>query len=718
MSIRKFKDNPRYFLDPITRRYKRSNFNNVSQNKENVEDIKKDILVSKEDNASLEDIMDTWVFNGDVPGKFINSSDLIDHDENISLLKEEIDKLKNSSDSDALFELASNITNGENFNNILYSKEYNNRIFNEKSERFWSLSRSLDKSIKHGERFPYNTDDFYNYGQEAKKSHLEEMILKKKLEDYKNVFSEAVFHAKNNMDSTSYITERNQSGIGKMFPIGNYEPGTREWLELRQSGLGGSDIGTLASEYQRVFDDEGNFVKMEKNPYYSKNVQDIISSKIEEISDEQVEKQTSGQVEFNDPISRGNAQEDFIGLLMSHRTGQHLIHDKQTFRHPDHEININYDFLISNDKGEPIGVGEIKTSSHPEQWGKEELGLEGVPYNYQIQTIVGARLAGLEKASVSVLINESDFRYYESDMTDDMNRLADEYIEYADNYYKNIKEHKEAGKEDDLFENKSSKKKSEFTFGMSYNTTGMRGDKGRYMERISKMTNDNVENVKQKFLNYMGPDKSSWSYERINDGLKMLMQEADFSGQRHTGVDIETNHYSALKGDIIEIGIIDYDMDTGDRKHSVSELYSPSETSLRMYGTGAEHVHNISHEDVSSKDSFYDEKVQEKLLNDLTRNRVVWSHNSQFEKSWLRANLKGFAREEANGNIYMADTMDIARRAMPSSENNSLKSFCENNNVEYVNAHRAYNDTEMMMDALRNYSVKKTLGGEERVINS
>ena len=76
------------------------------------------------------------------------------------------------------------------------------------------------------------------------------------------------------------------------------------------------------------------------------------------------------------------------------------------------------------------------------------------------------------------------------------------------------------------------------------------------------------------------------------------------------------------------------------------------------------------------------------------------AHNAGFEKQWLDAYLEGFLEARMAGEIRVLDTRMLAEKFILQADDNTLSSFAEYNGVKYVNAHRAAQDTEMMMKAL------------------
>lgn len=721
--------------------------------------------MTKVDNS----VMDFWLF--DKP--YFETNKDIDYrnslknmENNLPKLKEKLKEIKNTGSGLEAMKFAISIISMPEYQDAISAKEHARYERKEFSDKKSEASALLDKYITYNYdvsqfiekgTFPkdFNPNDVYEYGQKALLLNERFIGFSEIAEHYKNIIADALFFSFNNRDNSDAIQEYTGSKVGNMNKIGEFEPGSREWLELRQTGAGASDVGTLVAKKIQRFDGEQVILEVKENKRTGvvteslpkdenrrESLESFHSSKVEKISDEQVEEQTRGQTEFTDASSRGNALESFIAELYARANDCIVLHNKGTWNRPGSVVNVNIDGLLSSDGKTPDGILEIKTATDPTNWGPEYLGLDAVPLNYRAQVLAATYEAGFDRGAVAVLINETEFRYYNFIMTPELNEEA--RINY--NFVKNVMERifdikKKAllnpsnaeeilSYDPDIYGEpplRGPRKKDPMTvFPKSMLTNGLAGEKGRFFTVISRyrgvdvddviedykeidseflLDKESIENIDLDTLPVFirSGEKSEINKRKIIYNLVQLFYESDISDKTFTGVDIETNFLSGTMGRIIEIGITSMDMGTGKENSSYSKLYDIPESSKRSYGTGAEEVHNISIEDIHGETYFDNEEEQKRVLDKLMENKIIFAHNSGFEKQFLRSQLKGFAQAEYNGDIYVMDTMDFIKKTMPSAKNNKLEEFCKNNGVEYVNAHRALQDAQMMMKALYNY---------------
>lgn len=137
-------------------------------------------------------------------------------------------------------------------------------------------------------------------------------------------------------------------------------------------------------------------------------------------------------------------------------------------------------------------------------------------------------------------------------------------------------------------------------------------------------------------------------------------------------------------GRIIEVGIINYDGKTGKEKSRYSQLIKPEHLFLEKHGTGAEHVHKISVDDL--KDSPAWETVRDDVFKELN-GKVLLAQNSKFEKGWLAHHGDSMFINS----LPIVDTLDISRKHL-NLPNNKLETICTEVGVAYTDGHRATHD--------------------------
>ena len=163
--------------------------------------------------------------------------------------------------------------------------------------------------------------------------------------------------------------------------IANLENGSREWLDLRKTGIGGSDIGTICG-----------FNKWD-SPYslWAKRT-GLIESEIRP----------------NEAMEWGNRLEP---VILDKFEDEHpeltLIRDVGTWAHPERDWQLaNPDALFIDADGN-YGIIEVKTAQYEDDW------VEGVPPHYEAQVQWYLDVFGYERAWVVALFHGNRYREIE-----------------------------------------------------------------------------------------------------------------------------------------------------------------------------------------------------------------------------------------------------------------------------------------------------------------
>lgn len=697
-------------------------------------------------------------YDNDVPaGKRVDYEDLCDaHQEKIDSLQAELDNLVENGTDAQLLDFAYTLSHSQEYQDLVYTKEKGRKDRDALSEEFSKLNSELEKSINEGNFGSFTDGDkLYEIGQKAVQAQEDYKAVGMLLDDYKNLVSTAMFHSHEKRDTSDTVIEFEGSSLGDngMTMVGDFEPGSMEWLEFRQTGFGGSDIGAIGSEFEKEFDAEGNLVTKDvylkrkgseggrvfvgtdvdengnpvfhykqvakRNRYYAAGLEKIWDSKVEPISQEQADEQTKGQTVFTDAASRGNAQEGIIGELAARKLGMKIMKNKGTWNNGKNHININYDYLLTSDGIHPDGNFEIKTASDPSKWGKEELGIDGVPNGYRAQAIAGCIEAGFDRGAIGVLINETDLRVYQFDINDQIRQEHEINKTRAEQAYTAAEEARQTGSKEfkpEYFGLASSNRSSSSKKGFpkAFLSKGMAGEKGRFFKRIAKFRGTTPEAVEVEFISQLPVNKKDWTEADIEKALVNVYRNPDhLKGKKIKGIDIEANSFSATKGRLFEVGVAEIDFDKGTMTNThINQLYSMPRAMMDTIGTGAVDVHGVTKDDIKDKPLINDTSHHDEIVSTLKKDGgIIYAHNANYEKQFLRAHIKGFAQAEAQGDIYFMDSMDLAKKTMPHAEDSKMSSFTAHNGVSYQGAHRAYNDAEMMVTALRNY-YSGMFGGE------
>lgn len=135
--------------------------------------------------------------------------------------------------------------------------------------------------------------------------------------------------------------------------LGEAEPGSAEWLKMRQGTLGGSDVGSIC----------------QVGIYGDSNRDQVRAMKT---ATEVVDQDHSGAA------LRGDLWEPHLILILSEILGSPVFTNKGTYS--DGERSVNLDGFLLNEGGQVVAIGESKTSAHPEEW------VDAVPDGYVLQT--------------------------------------------------------------------------------------------------------------------------------------------------------------------------------------------------------------------------------------------------------------------------------------------------------------------------------------------
>lgn len=480
--------------------------------------------------------------------------------------------------------------------------------------------------------------------------------------------------AKENGTFISY----DEDTIGELVAIGAYESGSEMWHQVRQAGIGGSDVGKIMGVDKK---------------YAADNYRNVRRTKLGLETDEDPNKDMS----VMSAVGRGNAwEENLRQMYQDNHPDQKVAFCKTSWEGKGefYYRHANFDGLILDDNGVPTGILEIKTGVHKSDWGNVEDGVFAVPAGYRKQALWYAMLGHLTHGVIVALLDDYDYREYAFDMSDPVIQAeCKEILEATDNFWVQIQEDKQKMR-DGMFLEKNIQK-------------GFRKDlHGNAIDSLAKgyapfagMTKkEALKIIKGAFKNIESKSDSAKIQEIMTDLYKNV--PAKFN-KPFVGIDIETSSDNAKRGHIIELAIVN--LETDGKIHTVhSELYGVPEKAL-VAGTGRVDVHHITPEMIADKPVFLESKDDQAKILDMLKNGVMVAHNANYEIGFLSAHLDGFAAAYRKGEIQVLDTRMLITNLMLESKDNSLNSFAEDNGVEYVDAHRAEKDTVMMMEALKNF---------------
>lgn len=653
---------------------------------------------SQEDMSDIREAMSLFLSEEPSKGEVSDINNLIDsHEGNIGKLREELDELLESGDKVGLMEFAADTAHNKEYQDILVTEDHYRIVYEDKKSEFAEKSAILTKKIDKGDTEYEDVGDIYTSAQEAAHAFEVTDATRKMTDDYTALIAEAVDNSYTLEDDDS-ITMFTGGVLGNNDSIeGEYhESGTRPWLEYRQGGMGGSDIGAMADK---------------ESAYYAQNMDEIWKSKTEDITDEQVEEQSEAHGGgYDTATGKGNALEDMIGALYAQKyPDMKVLHNKSTWLHNEDgsHVRINYDFMLQ--RGDKVdGTLEIKTASNPKKWGDVSEGLDGVPANYRAQALAQAEAGGFSHGAVAVLINGHDFRVYEFDYTDDLKAESQENIRRANELYEAAQKAKATGNTESPYVKKTGPTRKGFP--KTAFTKGLAGEKAKVFKQVANLRGNGTtpEDVKEEFLRNVPSNKEDWNQDNISSALTGLYKNSQTPGRIVTGIDLETTGLKSGAGErIVELGVSQFDLGTGQEVGKIDELYGVGKTRQFTGNIGPTEITGITMDKIEGKKQFHNpgDASQEYLLNEMKKTGLLVAHNKTYERSMLRGQLKGFAEAELSGEISFFDTMDVAKKMMTAEQapNNTLQSLVESQGMEYVDAHRAYSDTKMMMDAFSSW---------------
>ncbi|WP_436875356.1 YqaJ viral recombinase family protein [Mammaliicoccus sciuri] len=176
----------------------------------------------------------------------------------------------------------------------------------------------------------------------------------------------------------------------------------QEWLKLRQTGIGGSDAGTILG------------INKWKSPIqlYFEKTQPELKQEID-----------------NEYIYWGNVLEDVVAKEFTERTGKKVRKVNKMFRHP------KYNFMLANIDRAVVGekaVLECKTTS---EYNKEAWKEDEIPDSYIAQVQHYMAVTGYEKGYIAVLIGGNKFIWKEIERDEELiNIIIQEEKYFWENY--------------------------------------------------------------------------------------------------------------------------------------------------------------------------------------------------------------------------------------------------------------------------------------------
>lgn len=600
---------------------------------------------------------------------------------------EERDEIISRGNREEIQNWVTNRVNNPEFIDLLDERD----VMKERSRQLDETYKGLEKSYK---KDP-NSIDYElvrQKGFESLEAYEEFLILKNQANEYKDTTALAVAAL-----SASIVEEQKANGtyreytektLNDLEETGNFPSGSREWLEQRQKGIGGSDVGKIVGSTGVPTYDFRDFTN-------------VFASKVEPISDEEVERQSDGHTEYTGYAGRGNAWEDYIVHKFSEAHPElNVTHCKTSWQHKENTYQFaNFDGLMADENGVPNGILEIKTASDATKWKDTSLGIEGVPAAYKYQALWYADAAGFDKGAIAVVIDDREYREYHFTVTPELKEEMRQAKEKIVKFNEQVEKARAGKPLDDPRVAKSYAGREGFT--KTFLDKARRNHSDAFKE-ASVLRDENIEETKKRYREILG-NQDDKDPAVLRQAMVQLYTEkpVDSLKSNFINVDIETTSTSQTAGHIIEVGI-SVRSPKGEELEKFSKLYGLPSRALKAQSTGAVEVHGITEGMIAKKRTFQHKEEQRKVLETL-KSGILVAHNAPYELKWFRQKLDGFAEAEAKGEIRVIDTKNIVNRVLTDTPNARLSSFAEYYDIPYEDAHRAYNDSVMMSKALTRF---------------
>lgn len=570
-------------------------------------------------------------------------------------------------------------------------------------------------------------DDAYEHLRDLNSRHLDAYyayhVANGELEAYKN--ETALVVAEMNEIAGDPGIPYVGTTLGDCVEVASYDSGTREWLEERQNGIGGSDVGSI--------------LKLDPD-FGQSNYIDFVKSKTEPYSAEEVAAQAEANSGFSGPTGRGNAWETaIVRKYMEENPDQTVMYSKASWANADHpEYKANVDGLLSSDGVTPDGILEIKTASDISHW--DHVNADGtveerVPLGYRAQVLWYLRQTGFSYADIAVNVDDREYRsrrIYADEAINPYDRNEDgepmvgtlaEKMPAIDRVWqeevvarrngtrskRSLKSDFEKAADSTNIHNQSVQLAAWRQIEVSEATAIIKGHRAAFLKDVkasAKMgSGEEIPTLTDRITNeYRKGGPTTWKKDLVS-------------------VDIETSGMGPNSGEIIEIGIRRTRPDGTIVEEYEERFGLRNDKVLDVIGTGAQDVHKIAPDDIRGKRSFSHPEVQAKVKALLMADDVVaTAHNKGFEERWFDQYIPGFRSHRARLTTArfkakrenkphaepkpIIDTMFHARYLTPEAENNRLASFTVVNGIPYEDAHSALPDAQMTQRAIFNHDKK------------
>lgn len=216
---------------------------------------------------------------------------------------------------------------------------------------------------------------------------------------------------------------------------------------------------------------------------------------------------------------------------------------------------------------------------------------------------------------------------------------------------------------------------------------------------ISSYSGMSTEDVKKQVDDLMATGmtrteayRHMWANMSLRTDKPLVSIDLEVAASQESGY-VDKGPYS----NIIEVGIVKRYPDG--RVETMSFMSGVPQDFAKVHGTGAEHVHHISWNEIKDQKVFVNDPEKQTKVLSMLSDSVMVAHNAKFEIGQLQHNLFGFNALQANG-LEVLDTRMVSTFFLPETPDNTNKSLVEASGQSYTGAHRALADAEMTLTAL------------------
>lgn len=533
----------------------------------------------------------------------------------------------------------------------------------------WNQAKAARDENAAQQPFAYCTDPTLNGAVDAARDRLnaansEYLVAKDDLDYYKDCTAQYAGRAGDLYAQT--LPQYDEDTLGMCTRVGEFEQSSREWLEVRQNGFGGSDAAKALgyNKYDRP--------------------SSVVEDKVRAITDEEVAEQLNGINHYTGDAPRGHAWEQVMAKRFAEENPNlQLQHTKATWRGRESWQQVHLDDVIVDPAGNVVGPWEAKTASDRSKWDN------GIPVDYRVQLAHQMDAMGAGRAALTVTIDDRETRTYWMGRDEPLDPDDPQKRTYSDRKHelRDLWGRVEKRRQDGPGVPK--RNNSKFKWVANPGSQSSRDDNARTARQLAVYRGCSIDEATSMIQQRVtAGDKADAAVRHCYRNYHPRTDPA----RRFVVLDFETNGTHAGKHEVIQTGYQVVD-GRGTVHEEANSYHGINPRSMSTVGVGMQDVHGISHHDVVGRRQF-NQSEQKQRLHELANdpNVTFVAHSANFERSFLQANGIPTSR--------FIDTMDLSGKFDHQSTGKKLSDFTAARGIPYEDAHDAYNDARMTSRAL------------------